>query len=194
MEAHNSDLTTSIVYRSTIICLVTFPFGGECQHTLLSSFIRQTNLNYLPAVKITGANCDSSFVDTIHPQQQLNEVVVQEQEQTLLFEIPKSDSTVMSKSSGEGGEIVGCALASSSSEDVIQDEGAVQSSSESTSTTTQGGSNDDVEVWHEVTSIELSASDATTSSSSEDDTTDDEDFLDLLANTLDDEFDLDLMF
>lgn len=46
-----------------------------------------------------------------------------------------------------------------------------------------------------VTSIEFSASGSiTSSSSSEDDTTDDEDFLDLLANTLDDEFDLDLMF
>lgn len=44
-----------------------------------------------------------------------------------------------------------------------------------------------------VTSIEFSASGSiTSSSSSEDDTTDYEDFLDILANALDDEFDLNL--
>jgi len=145
-------------------------------------------------VKITGANCDSSFVDTIRQQEPHEEVV--QQPQTLLFEIPKSDSTVMSKSSGEVEKSVGCTRVSSSSKDVIQEEGAVLSSSESMSTTTQRGSTTDGDkVWHEVTSIELSASESiVSSSSSEDDTANDEDFLDLLANTLDDEFDLDLMF
>ena len=103
------------------------------------------------------------------------------------------DSSVTMKSGGCGGEYEDVA-----SDDVIQGgEGVLLLPScldQESTTTTQDGSTDDVDdARQEVTSMELSASESITTTSSDDDT-DDEDFLDLLANTLDGEFDLDLVF
>ncbi len=131
-------------------------------------------------MKITGADVDSSSMDKIEQQQH-------EVQEGGIFKIPKSGSTVMNKGSGDEG--VGC-LASSS--DVSQGGEIVLSSLDQESTTFPSGTNDSDEALHEVTSIEKSASESITSSSEEE--TDDEDFLDLLANGLDGEFDFDLVF
>ena len=128
-------------------------------------------------MKITGANFYSSTMDEIKRQHEVHE----EQQ---LSNIPKSDSTAMSKS---GGELdVGCLVSLSG---VSRDGEVLPSSSDQESTTTKGGSTvgDDCEV----TSVERSASE---SSCSSEDNTDDEDFLDILANSLDEEFDLEMVF
>ncbi len=154
---------------------------GRDDNRLPLRYLLSDNSKILPAVKITGADFDSFSMEQIEQQQQ-HEV----QKQGLL-EIPKSGSTVMNKSGGD--EDVGY-LASPS--DVCQGGEILLSSSDQESTTFQSGSNDTDEALHEVNSIEKSASESITSSSEDD--TDDEDFLDLLANSLDGEFDFDLMF
>ncbi len=117
-------------------------------------------------MKITGANDDSPSVDLIKQQEER------------LSEIPQCDSMVMIK---KGGGEMGC---SASSDLRLEDD----HSSDQESTSTQADSTDSSEVLNEVTSVERS------SSESSDDDTDDEDFLDLLVNTLDGEFDPDLLF
>jgi hypothetical protein len=134
-------------------------------------------------VKITGANFDSSSMDKItqvqQQQQRQYEVPTTPHVQQQLSQLPMSEyvSSVTMKSGSNGGEDENVA-----SDDVIQGgEGVLLLTcldQESTTTTI----------------TQRSASESITTSSTSDDDTDDEDFLDLLANTLDGEFDLDLVF
>lgn len=128
-------------------------------------------------MKITGANFDSSSMDEIKRQHE----VYEEQQ---LSKIPKSVSTVMSKSGGE------LDVGFPSSPSCVSRDGEVLQSfldQESTATVCASTVSYDCEVI-------LVGRSASESSCSSEDNTDDEDFLDILANSLDEEFDLEMVF
>ena len=149
--------------------------NNSCSY-LIHPFMYQTTLKSLPAVKITGANFDSSSKDIDLKQQQ------QKEEEKQLPALPKCDPLVTTK------EVDGMASGGS----VVSDGGAseVVPTEATKGAMTQGTMNQAPKTTEDVAALSVDPSPPTCSPESSDD---DGDFLDLLVDTLDGEFDPELL-